>query len=83
VRGGGIAEIILDGQTGLLARVDDAADLARCIEKLILDKSLAQRFGDAGRRRALEMYSMTACADRVASVYEEVLHGRRQDSAAG
>ncbi len=68
-RGGGIAEIVVDGESGLLAEPDDAAGLARCIEKLAADAGLRRRMGEAGRGRARERYSLQACRDGVLRAY--------------
>jgi glycosyltransferase involved in cell wall biosynthesis len=73
VRGGGVGEIVLDGRTGLLAEPDDAAGLAAHIERLVRDPPLRGQFGAAGRRRALECYSLEACAAGILRVYEQAM----------
>lgn len=56
-RTGGLAEIVVDEETGLLFERGDAADLARCLERLLADPALAARMGAAGRRRAASEYA--------------------------
>ncbi len=70
VRGGGVGEIVVDGETGLLALPDDPQALASQLLRLLQDASLRARMGAAGRRRAQERYSLDGCADRIAAVYE-------------
>jgi glycosyltransferase involved in cell wall biosynthesis len=73
VRGGGVGEIVVDEQTGLVASPDDAGGLAERIERLIRDASLRARLGAAGRRRAELNYSLESCAAGVLRVYEEAM----------
>ena len=73
VRGGGVAEIIDDGRTGLLAEPDNAAELAARIERLVRDERLCRELGGAGRRRAESTYSIESCASGILAVYEQAL----------
>ena len=47
----GIPEILVDGETGLLATQGDAASLARALERLLDDGELASRCARAARAR--------------------------------
>ncbi|HTL78855.1 MAG TPA: glycosyltransferase family 4 protein [Candidatus Babeliales bacterium] len=47
----GIPELVVDGQTGLLAPPGDSTALAQALEKLLRDPELRLRFGRAGRDR--------------------------------
>ena len=49
---GGIAEAVVDQETGLLVPEGDAAALAAAIEKLLVDPDLRARLGTNGRRHA-------------------------------
>jgi colanic acid/amylovoran biosynthesis glycosyltransferase len=55
---GGIPEMVVDNETGFLVQPNDAAALAGAIEKLMDDRSLAQRLGQAGYERAQELFSI-------------------------
>jgi glycosyltransferase involved in cell wall biosynthesis len=68
---GGIAETIRDGETGLLARPGDATDLVRQIERILDDRELAARIGEAGRRAAREEFSAESVSRRVQDVLWE------------
>jgi glycosyltransferase involved in cell wall biosynthesis len=72
-RGGGVGEIVLDGETGLLSAPDDPAALAENMARLIADVELRARLGTAGRRRAESLYSLESCAAGILRVYEEAM----------
>ncbi len=74
VRGGGVAEIVVDGETGFLAPPDNVAALAELTTRLIGDAALRRRLGSAGRRRAETTYSLESCAEGILQVYEEAMH---------
>jgi glycosyltransferase involved in cell wall biosynthesis len=47
----GIPELVVDGQTGMLAPPGDSGLLAKALEQLLRDPELRSRFGRAGRAR--------------------------------
>ena len=47
----GIPELVVDGQTGMLAPPGDSTALAQALEQLLRDPELGLRFGNAGRAR--------------------------------
>ena len=49
-RVGGIPEIVLDGQTGLLFEAGDVEGFVRAIDRLLSDRQLRRQMGEAGRR---------------------------------
>ena len=51
-RVGGIPEMIVEGDTGLLVPARDPQALADAIESVVRDPVRARAMGDAGRRRA-------------------------------
>lgn len=55
-RAGGIPEVVVDGETGLLFEGDSPDDLLRCIGLLADDAGLRQRMGTAGRARVEAHY---------------------------
>ena len=73
---GGIPEFVLDGVNGLLlAKPDDATELADKIISLLEDASWRQRLGEQGRNRVLEHFSWEKIAQRQEAVYDEVALG--------
>jgi glycosyltransferase involved in cell wall biosynthesis len=73
VRGGGVGEIVVDGETGLLAPPDDATALGAAMARVAADPALRARLGAAGRRRAHDLYSIDACADGVLAAYRRAV----------
>lgn len=73
---GALPETVVDGETGLLARPGDAADLADRIARVWNDPALARRLGANGRRRAEEEFSEDVHVARLVGVYEAVARRR-------
>jgi glycosyltransferase involved in cell wall biosynthesis len=59
---GGTPEVVVDGETGLLADAGDAEALARRSLDLLDDPERRRRLGDAGRRRVAEHFSVERLA---------------------
>jgi glycosyltransferase involved in cell wall biosynthesis len=77
-RAGGIPEVVLHEETGLLAG-EDAADLAHQIERLLTDGGLRERLTRAGKEHVLRTYSPDATIGRFLDVYYAVAHNRSHD----
>jgi glycosyltransferase involved in cell wall biosynthesis len=71
-RVGGIPEMVVDGETGLLVPARDAAALAEALESLASDPMRARAMGAAGRCRAAGRFSPRAHAERVQDEYDRV-----------
>jgi len=69
----GIREVIVDGETGLLAPVADAEGLARAIAAVLDDPAMAERMGERGRLRAQEMFTIERMAETAEAIYRELL----------
>ena len=76
---GGIPEVVVDGETGLLVRYDARepaafeGDLAEAVNALVRDPARTEAMGLAGRRRAVEEFSWATIADQTVAIYESVL----------
>jgi glycosyltransferase involved in cell wall biosynthesis len=66
---GSLAEIVADGETGLLAEPGDAADLARTLRALHADRGLAGRLGAGARQEYVRNLSPGATTDRLLQIY--------------
>jgi glycosyltransferase involved in cell wall biosynthesis len=69
-------EIVLDGETGILFPPRDAAALAEGILRLLRDRDLASRMGEAGYRLARERYDAPRAVAAIMNIYDEVLGSR-------
>jgi glycosyltransferase involved in cell wall biosynthesis len=69
---GGIPEVVIHGETGLLVPPRNPSALARAILKLYSDKTLASRLGQKGCELVHRKFSAEAMADKVVRLYERV-----------
>jgi glycosyltransferase involved in cell wall biosynthesis len=81
-RVGGLAEMIVDGETGLLVSVRENAEgrhevdvdeLAAAQLALLADAELAQRMGSAGQRRVMSEYTLDKMVKATVDVYRQVI----------
>ena len=86
---GGIPEVVVDGETGLLVPFSPAgggqhgprdrdgyvADLAERVNALVRDPARAAGMGRAGRRRAVAEFSWTRIAERTTELYGRLASG--------
>ncbi len=70
---GGIPEMIVHEQTGLLIPPKSPAELAAALERLLSDAALREQMGQAARARCEEMFSIQAHVDAVLREYRKVL----------
>jgi starch synthase len=84
---GGIPEVVVDGETGVLVPLeldaDDpmspadpdrfARDLASAVNRVMADPDLRARMGAAGRRRAVERFSWSSIADQTVALYRSLV----------
>jgi glycosyltransferase involved in cell wall biosynthesis len=80
---GGIAEIVRDGETGLLVEPGDAESLANGIERLLADPALAARLGERARADCVARFSAAAVARRTLSFYAEAIERWRACGRGG
>lgn len=76
-RAGGVAEVMLDGETGILVPMGDPGALATAMMRLLDNPNEAERLGAAGRQRAKTMFSIERTARGVEAVYDHLLRGAR------
>ena len=71
-RTGGTAEVLVDGETGVLVPADDHHSMAAAIAALLDNPELARQMGQAGRRRAATKFSFDAYYRAFEHLYFEV-----------
>lgn len=84
---GGIKEVVVDGETGILVPVDQykespfepinpdqySRDLAAAVNKLMANDDLRHSMAEKGRERAVDHFSWTAIAEQIADLYKELV----------
>jgi glycosyltransferase involved in cell wall biosynthesis len=66
---GGVADVVVDGATGLLVPPDDPDALARALHRLLADPDLARDLAAAGRARVRERHTVERMVDAVEATY--------------
>ena len=74
---GGIPDIVEDGVSGLLVPPGDPEALAAALRRILGDRALARRLGEAGRERLRERFSWEAITRRWEAVYAAALASPR------
>ena len=77
-RAGGIPEVVVDGETGLLCPPSDAGALAAAIERLLKDREAAREMGARARARIESRFSVDAMVEGNLKVYREMIAARRR-----
>jgi alpha-maltose-1-phosphate synthase len=84
---GGIKEVVVDGETGFLVPLEQmqttpfepvapdkfSRDMAEKINRLMADEPLRKKFGEAGRRRAVDKFSWATIAAETKKMYESLI----------
>jgi glycosyltransferase involved in cell wall biosynthesis len=79
-RVGGMAEIIIDGETGRLVPPGDEAALSQVMRELLADPGERARLGANGRRRALEAFSREQQLDQLHAIVAAGFNGRMSNA---
>ncbi|MFN8195823.1 MAG: glycogen synthase [Nocardioidaceae bacterium] len=84
---GGIPEVVVHGDTGLLVPIEQAtdgtgtpldpqqyvADFAAALNEMVADPDRARAMGRAGRQRAIDAFSWASIAEQTMAVYRSVV----------
>lgn len=69
---GGLPDIVMDGETGLLVPPGDPIALRQAIERLLADRDLRERMGHAAQQHAAEFH-VSNVVPRIEQAYQQVL----------
>jgi len=72
-RVGGLQEIVVHQQTGLLVENEDIQGLETATEFLLTNLDIASTMGKAARGRALQHFSLTQCVESYDRLYQELV----------
>lgn len=72
-----VPHIARNGQEAITVAANDVAALRTAIARILDDTALAQRLGDAGKRRVQEEYSRDRFLSRMKAVYTDAARQRR------
>lgn len=79
---GGLPDVVVDGETGLLVTPASREEMAAAMRRLLADEGLRVRIGEAARRRAAE-FSADAVVPRFEEAYELAVAARRARGGRG
>jgi len=68
-----IPEVVVDGETGLLAPAGDARAIAEHLSALLDDPKRRRVLAEHGLRRAREQFSVARMTEKTLAVYERAL----------
>ncbi|MBM7330131.1 glycosyltransferase family 4 protein, partial [Agrobacterium sp. S2] len=71
-RGGGVTEIIRDGETGLLVPPADAPALAAALGRILTDPTLAEKLAKKGREDVMRRFSLEETCRTISALLSEV-----------
>jgi glycosyltransferase involved in cell wall biosynthesis len=69
---GGLPDMVVDGETGMLIPPDDPDALRTALERLLADRELCERLGQAGQRR-VGLFRADAVIPRIEPVYRMLM----------
>lgn len=70
---GGLSDVVVEGETGFKLPPGDSDALAAALLKLLQDRALAERMGQAGAQRAHTYFSLATFTDHFLKLYEDVI----------
>jgi glycosyltransferase involved in cell wall biosynthesis len=82
-RVGGLPEVIVDGETGLLVPPASPEGMAEAVIRLCRDADLRRRLGDAGRERHAQRFTLDRMIREFENIYGECLGGRKRFGQPG
>lgn len=74
---GGIPELVIDGETGLLVEPDNPAQLADALARLLASRELRILLGSRGRHRVESYFTLSQKLDRTEELYAKLLRQKK------
>ncbi|MFH1770947.1 MAG: glycosyltransferase family 4 protein [archaeon] len=70
---GGTTDIVEDGVNGFLVKPKRPKDFADRVVRLVEDEKLRQKFGENGRKKAVDQFIWSKIADKYLKTYEKII----------
>jgi len=70
---GGLPEIVKDNETGFIVKSNNPSKAALLIEKLLRDKMLRSKMGEAGRKYVQERYNWKENVEKMIKIYQSIM----------
>jgi glycosyltransferase involved in cell wall biosynthesis len=80
---GGLLDLVVDGETGIHVPPADVEALRTALERLLGDRELRRRMGEAGRRRAAERFSWDTVTRQTVELYARYAGKKSGRSGSG
>ena len=72
-RVGGLPEVVLEGETGLVVERENPAALASALRVLAVDPELRRLLGQRGREHVAGLFEWKACVERMIELYRNLM----------
>jgi glycosyltransferase involved in cell wall biosynthesis len=72
-RAGGIPEIVVEGETGLLVEPRNPAALAQALARMVAEPVLRRQAGSAGQQRVATHFALPVMVENTTRIYQHVL----------
>lgn len=69
---GGIPEIVINGETGLLAKKGDVDDIEKALLEFIKDEGTRREYGESAKERIHELFSLKKMIERTVELYKNL-----------
>jgi glycosyltransferase involved in cell wall biosynthesis len=82
-RTGGLPDIVVDGETGLLVPPGHIGELARAVTSLLKDPARREAMGRKGRQRVMQQFTVEAMMRDLSSAYDMLIRGSAEPFSVG
>lgn len=79
---GGVPEVVIHEQTGLLVEAGDSQGLARGVIKLLEDPGLCRRLAEKAKQHVMDRYTMDHMIESIEALYIELLKRKGHDPSS-
>lgn len=69
---GGVPEVVIDGETGIIVKPGDYLELSKALRKLVVDEPLRKYMGEKGKYLARYNYSWENICNKTLSLYRQL-----------